>query len=107
MEACYVLAINHKGTDMQNMQFISREDYLIRRNKWKLDYINLSSNIKTLKGLRADAARGGYSAACRLQSACAKMGSDATVKLVELHDLKDVARFSVKQQRDAEHNRSY
>lgn len=76
-------------------QLLSKEDYLNSRRDWKEEYRDISSDIHALKVAQKEAAKGGWSAANRLQSLRARMSNEAHQMMDELEVLKENSRLSV------------
>ncbi len=81
--------------DVTDRSYISKEDYLKSRESWRKAYKVMSKHIRELKIATAMMAKGGYSAACRVQSIRALMSNQAYYMMLDLENLKKDANFSV------------
>lgn len=81
------------------MKFLTRDEYLDLRLRWKKIYLRVSKDIHALKVATKMAAKGGYEAANNLQSLRMRMSNHAYDLMLNLDDLKEASRFSVAVQR--------
>ncbi len=81
------------------MKFLTRDEYLDLRRRWKHVYMKVSKDIHDLKIATKLAAKGGYEAANNLQSLRMRMSNYAYDMMIDLDDLKEQSRFSVAVQR--------